>query len=315
MTFAERGSRFDETPERRARRIAERQHALVRHDQALGAGISEAAIARRVESGLWQPVLPRVYRITGASRTGRQAAMAATLWAGDESVVSHRAAGVLWGLDAVETTRVEVTVPYTKAPRHRAVAVHRTRSLEAVDRDLIHGIPVTSPARTVVDLASALRGEALVAAVESALRLRLTTHAFIEWRLRALGGKGRKGSAELRRLLDERGRTAAALEYRLEVKLGRLLAASDLPRPVRQHWVEVDGKRFRLDFAWPGRGVAIEADGWDHHGGRVAFVRDHQRLSALAAAGWRVLPVTWEQVTRAPATVVAQVERALRTFH
>ena len=84
-----------------------------------------------------------------------------------------------------------------------------------------------------------------------------------------------------------------------------------VPQPVRQHWVRVDGQPYRLDFAWPDQLVAVEADGYDTHGGRVAFVRDHRRMSALAAAGWRVLPVTWEQVTRSPATVVREVRRAL----
>jgi very-short-patch-repair endonuclease len=306
---------FNETPEGCARQIAERQHALIRHDQAVAVGIGDDAIGRRIASGLWSAILPRVYLVHGAPATGRQAAMAAVLWAGDDAVVSHRTAGILWGLDGVDTTRVEVTVPYRRAPRNARVTVHRSHTLPAVDRDAIHGIPVTSPARTIVDLSAVLTGEALPSALESALRLRLTTHSFVEWRLRELGGKGRKGARELRRILDERGRDAGALESRLEVKLARLLTASRLPPPVRQFWLDLHGDRYRLDFAWPDRKVALEADGYETHGGRVAFERDHRRLTALAAAGWRVLPVTWAQVTRSSSTVLTEVARALETFH
>jgi very-short-patch-repair endonuclease len=315
VTLAERGKRFNETPDGRVRQTAERQHALIRHDQAVAVGMGDDAIGRRVASGLWSAILPRVYLVHGGSATGRQAAMAAALWAGDDAVVSHRTAGVLWGLDGVDTTRVEVTVSHRRAPRNALVTVHRSHALPAADRDAIHGIPVTSPARTIVDLSAVMSGEALISTLESALRLRLTTQSFVEWRLRELGGKGRKGAAQLRRILDERGRGAAALESRLEVKLARLLTASPLPAPVRQFWLDLHGDRYRVDFAWPDRKVALEADGYETHGGRASFERDHRRLTALAAAGWRVLPVTWAQVTRSPSMVLTEVARALETFH
>jgi very-short-patch-repair endonuclease len=308
---AQRQSGFNESPERFARKLAGRQHGLLTAAQARSLGLDASAVSRRVGGGLWERILPGVYRIAGAPATGRQAALAGVLWAGEGAVVSHRAAGALWSIAGAETTRVEVTVPYARARRHAAVRVHRTGAMPTLDQSEVHGIPVTSPARTIIDLGSVLRGEDLEAAVEDVFRRRLCRPAFLEWRLRELGGKGRAGAGELAAMLGRRGDDVAALEYRLEVKMWRLLAGSGLALPERQYTVRADGTWYRLDFAWPDGKIAVEGDGYDSHGGRLAFVRDHRRLAALGAAGWRVLPFTWEQVTREPQRVVAQVRQAL----
>jgi very-short-patch-repair endonuclease len=82
--------------------------------------------------------------------------------------------------------------------------------------------------------------------------------------------------------------------------------------PERQHRVEVDGRQYRLDFAWPPALVALEADGYATHGGRLSFERDHRRLAALTSAGWRVLAVTWEQISREPDRVIRQLGAMLQ---
>jgi very-short-patch-repair endonuclease len=81
-----------------------------------------------------------------------------------------------------------------------------------------------------------------------------------------------------------------------------------VPLPQRQHWVSLAGRRYRVDFAWPDLRVALECDGWEHHGRRSAFAADRARFAELAAAKWRVLPVTWHAVTKEP----ERVERWLR---
>ena len=90
-----------------------------------------------------------------------------------------------------------------------------------------------------------------------------------------------------------------------------LLQRSGVQLPARQHWVTTTGGRYRLDFAWPDRKLGLEADSWRHHGDRVAFGKDRERLSEMVAMGWRVLLVTWDVGTRQPTRVVRWVEMAL----
>jgi very-short-patch-repair endonuclease len=306
VTFAERNQRSKEAPEGAIRRIAARQHSLFTWAQALEVGFSPAAVTRRVAARLWDRVLPRVYRIAGSRLTEQQAAMAACLWAGEGAVVSHRTAAVLWKLD-VKARRPEITVPAKRSLSSGLVVVLRTLNLPRADRVTMGGIPITSPARTLMDLAGHIGDEALEAAVECALGRALLRESTL---LESVGGKGREGAAALRRILEARD-PGAALESRLEVKVWRLLVRSGLPKPVRQHPVQIDGYRYRLDFAWPSFRVAVEADGFATHGGRSAFNADRRRTAVLGSAGWRVVPVTWDDATARPGEWLSELGRTL----
>jgi very-short-patch-repair endonuclease len=187
------------------------------------------------------------------------------------------------------------------------VLVHRG-AVVGNDRRLVDGVPSTSAARTIIDLAGVLGPEDLESAIEDLLRRGLTTPSAVERRLAALGGPGRNGAARLRSVLAQRDQ--APLESRLEVKVWRVLRAAGL-RPVRQFEVRCEGVSYRLDFAWPRLKVAVEADGFRAHGGRVAHVADRRRLTALVAAGWSVILVTWEEITSNPDRVVERVRSTL----
>ena len=104
---------------------------------------------------------------------------------------------------------------------------------------------------------------------------------------------GDPGPARLAALLERRG-DGRPLESTLEGKVWLLLQRSGVRLPARQHWVHTTGGRYRLDFAWPDRKLGLEADSWEHHGDRVAFGKDRERLSEMVALGWRVLLVTWD---------------------
>jgi very-short-patch-repair endonuclease len=299
--------------ERGLARIAAHQDALVTLLQARAVGLTEWAVRRRVAAGRWEQVLPGVYKIVGAPTTDRQRVRAAQLWAGGSAVLSHRSAGWLWGFDGMRAPALpEVTVPRRRGPSSELVVVHRTLVLPDVDRREILGLPVTSAARTIVDLAAVLDEEALEIAMESGFRLGFCRESFLRWRLQELGGPGRAGSTRLRRILDGRGKGAAPLEFPLEVKMWRFLKKSRLPRPVRQHEVRISGRRYRIDFAWPDRKVALECDGYDTHGGRVAFRRDRRKLAALSSDGWLVIPVTWDDATKRPNEKLSELSAALQ---
>jgi very-short-patch-repair endonuclease len=297
--------RTPSTNERDARRIATTQHGVLSRQQAIDVGISESGISRRVAAGLWIRVLPGVYAIAGAPPSSRLPAVAAVLWAGDGAIVSHGSAGLLWGIEGARAKRVELWVPSARKRTHADVVVHRGTRLDRADRTALGAIPITTPVRTLIDLAGRLVG-----AMESVFRQHLGTPDRLAARLAALRASGRPGAGRLEELLEARG-DGRPLESTLEGKVWLLLARSGLPRPKRQHWVTTPAGRYRLDFAWPERKLGLECDGWEHHGGRVAFGKDRERLSEMVSMGWRVLLVTWDVGTRQPRRVVRWVELAL----
>ena len=259
-----------------------------------------------MSEGLWCRVLPGVFRITGAAQSQAQLPMAATLWAGDGSVVSHATAATLWGFTGVRERKVELWVPSPRNPKHSLVAVHRGTRIDRADRDLIGSLPITTPIRTLIDLSARMDDDRLLAAVESAVRAKVVTRERLAVRTKILRTSGRPGAGRLAELLE--GSMGPALESTLEAKVWLLLRRTRLPLPERQFWVSLPGGRFRLDFAWPEARVGLECDGWEHHGRRTAFAPDRARLAEFAAARWRILPVTWHACTREP----DRVERWLR---
>lgn len=294
----------------RTNELAHRQHGVFSRQQALELGYSLGQIDRRLATGQWTALLPGVYRLAGAPETGRQAAVAACLWAGRGAAVSHRAAAVLWDLDGVAAKGMEIVMTGDRRLRTTRLTVHRTMELRRSDRTVRDGIPLTTPGRTLIDLAGVVDEETLEAAVECALRRRLVSERFLRHRLAELSGKGRPGIAVLRNILDTRDERA--LESRLEVKVWRLLVRSGLPKPVRQHPVQIDGRRYRLDFAWPSFRVAVEADGFATHGARRrAYHADRWRTATLVSAGWRIVPVTWKDATTRPNEWLAGLGRTL----
>jgi hypothetical protein len=209
--------------------------------------------------------------------------------------------------------RPEITVPGTRRPRLAGVVVHRTDRLDGEDVGLTTGIPVTSVARTVLDLGSILHVDRLRTAVEDALLRRLTTPLDLVCILERLGGPGRRGAADLRAVIAGLV-PAPVLESRLEAALLRLIRASGAPPPTTQHEVVVaGGRRVRFDFAWPRRRVAVEADGRRWHATSVDFERDLARHNAVTAAGWCLYRYGWADVHRRPDRTLADIAAALST--
>jgi very-short-patch-repair endonuclease len=286
--------------------LAELQFGVFSRAQAAAVRLSERAMSRRVMTGRWVEIFPGVYRLPGASRTGRQQAMAAVLWGGDKAAISHTTAGRLLRLDAIRFDGVHLTLPPSFGRRASALVLHRMEATP-VDLVVVDGIRCTSATRTIVDCAASLGDEALEDAFEQARRMGLTSAAALARRAEELCGRGRPGSSRVRRLLAVQNPNERALESRLEVKLARLLRTSALPRPQRQFPVG----RYRLDFAWPSARIACECDGFEYHGARLAWKRDRRRLAAVEAAHWRILPVTWDDVTREPGQTLDRLSQAL----
>jgi len=284
------------------------QEGVVCRRQARAAGMAARSIDRRLESGVWIKVLPGVYRISSSAPNWRQFLTAAWLWAGEDAVVSHRAAALLHGLDGVDEAPAELwTGNHTLAPKHRGwIVTHTTSGIPRTDLARAGPLVVTNPARTLIDL-GAVVGEGIVEfALEDALRRGLTTIGKIESRLADLGGSGRRGAGVLRNVLSRRGAGAAPAGSGLEVKLIRILRSAKLADPMRQYPIRIHGKVVaRPDLAYPASRLLIECDGYKFHSGRNVFDKDRGRRNVLAALGWTVLHFTRTDVANPSAFLEA----------
>ncbi|MBW3668253.1 MAG: type IV toxin-antitoxin system AbiEi family antitoxin domain-containing protein [Actinobacteria bacterium] len=279
--------------ERAIARWARRQHGLITRDQALDAGLSSSALSRRVATGAWRRVAAGVFALVSSPATWRQRLLAACLAAGPFAVASHRSAAALFGLSGIPPGAVEIAVPRGRSHRSDLAVVHQVRDLPAGDVTRIDGIPVTRPARTLVDLAAVVSPRALEEAVDDALCRRLVTLSRLDRRAEALAQRGRAGAANLRAILATWHDGGLLPQETAEARLFRRLVHSGLPPPERQHEVWSDGRLLgRLDLAWPDARVGFELDGFRWHGTPRAHRRDIARHNGLKARGWTVFQAT-----------------------
>jgi very-short-patch-repair endonuclease len=300
-----------ERRDKRCGSIASGQFGLITVNQAREIGLSSDAVHERVRSGRWERVLPEVYRLAGAPRSWHQSLMAAALWA-PGAAVSHRAAAALWELEGCPTGSVELSTTTSRMTREPWMTLHRISHLDPVDVTRMGPIPVTTPTRTVADLCGVLGRDRVEPALDDALRRGLTSLPRLRWAAERLGGRGRTGARLLAELLRERQAGWTPPASQLESKVERLLRRVGLPPPVSQYEIRDQGMLLgRVDFAYPEAMVAIEADGYRYHSGKVAWQRDRVRRNALTTRGWRVLHVTWDDLQTRPDEVTAEIRGAL----
>lgn len=288
-----------------------RQHGIVSRTQMLQLGISSRAIERWKAAGELVGVHPGVYRAAVAPMTEMQQLWAALAAAGDEAVVSHRAAAELWSLRGVSAQVPEISVIHER-PRLPSCHVHRMQRLippDVVVRD--DGLPITSVARTILDLGAVVHPNQVGRAAVDALHRRLVSWQQLAEVLVREGGRGRAGTAPLRRFMAREDPGVAALESELEVRFWELVRAYGLRVPDRQFVVRGGGRTFRIDFAYPDVLLAMEVDGVAWHGTAADRRRDRERDRALEALGWTVLRFKWEDVVRRPDLVVVRINEAL----
>jgi predicted transcriptional regulator of viral defense system/very-short-patch-repair endonuclease len=269
-------------------RLTRRQHGLVSAPQAGALGLTDRHVEDRVRRGHWTAVRRGVYALAGMAPTREQALLAAVLAAGGGAAVSHRSAGHLWGMRGVEDPeRIDLVTDLRGRPRLDGVTAHRSGAIFDEDVTRVRGVPVTSRARTLVDLSGCLCFSQLRAALDDSLRHGLSLDA-----LRRCAG--RLGSAPGRRmrivheLLADRLPGYDPGDSDLETRVLRVLVGAGLPVPRQQVPVKVGGRRFKLDLAYPDVRVGIELDGWETHGNFTAFHGDRERDALLASAGWVV---------------------------
>jgi Protein of unknown function (DUF559)/Transcriptional regulator, AbiEi antitoxin len=292
--------------DRRLADLAARQHGVLSRAQLCALGVSGSAISRRVEAGRLHRVHRCVYAVghPALGRDGRW--MAAVLACGPRAVLSHAAAGALWQIRASDAELVDVTVAGSGRPRHAGLRIHRARTLRPDEVAIRRGIPVTSPARTILDLAPMLSERALERLLDRAELERVTDVRALDAIVRAKSGH--RGCGPLRRVLAEHTPGTTVTRSPLEERMLALCRAHGLPRPLVNH--DVAGKE--VDFVFAEARLLVEADSWRYHRSREAFERDRERDALFARAGYRVLRFTDRQMKREPATVAATIAALLR---
>lgn len=286
--------------------IAARQHGVVARRQLAALGYGRGAISHRLRTARLHRVHQGVYAVGRRQLTRTGVWMAAVLACGPGALLSHRSAAALWRLAADPSTRVDVTVAIAGRGARPGIDVHVTRTLLGLECAQRDGIPVTSVARTLLDLAEVVGGGRLARAVEEAERLRLLDLRQIE----ALSRRafGRRGVPRLEAALAD-FRPPALTRSELERRFLRLLEGAGLPRPAVNAMVA----GLEVDMAWRSQRLVVELDSYSYHRTRAAFERDRARDTTLQLAGQRVLRLTSRRIDEEPAAITGTL-RALLAF-
>jgi very-short-patch-repair endonuclease len=237
--------------------------------------------------------------------------LAATMACGDGSVVSHGTAAWLLGLRTWEPEAIDVIAPVEAG---RKIAGIRRRFVPPPVGDELwrrHGVPLTNPARTIVDCAGILDAHGVAELIEQAAVEGLLDVVAID---RVLDGPRRRGSGKLLRAIApwRRYRRGIKIRSRMEAKLLPLLTEAALPMPETNAKLRLAGKTYEIDFLWRKQKLVVETDGGRFHDNPVAGARDSERNHALAAARYRLPRLGWEDLRDRPEETMRQIACLLR---
>jgi predicted transcriptional regulator of viral defense system len=254
--------------------LADRQYGVVSHPQLRQLGLGRGAIQHRLDLKRLYVVHRGVYAVGRLRLTRSGVWMAAVLACGPGAVLSHRSAAALWGVRRGDPSRTEVTAP-GRVGRRKGIRAHRV-SLRPDEITEVDGIPITTAARTLLDLAAVVDRHEVQRAMEQAEALRLADHT----PLTALVARypGRRGTAVLKEILRAERRVAGITRSELEDRFLRFLADRELPAPRTNVWLQIGEDWVEGDCVWSDHRVVVE-----------------QRDRPLKVAGWEPIRVTsWD---------------------
>src|SRR5690242_14795061 len=272
--------------------VAARQHGLFSAEQAAEQRVSHDLLRRELRRGRLVRLRLGIYAVSGSPATWERSVMAAVLAAGGDAVASHTTAAVVWQLPNVSAETTEVSTDRPRRARLQGIRVHRSVAFLDEEHAVHNDIPVTSVARTIVDLSARLSILQLGIATDDALRRNILTLNELRRCVGGLApGPGRR-TARIHELLAVRLTGYDPGDSELEMRVLRAIVAAGLPEPVQQHELRLPTRRCRIDLAYPGVRLAIEVDGFGPHTTRTAFDRDRARANDLTTAGWSILRFT-----------------------
>jgi hypothetical protein len=263
-------------------RLASRQWGVVTRDQLAALGLGANGLARWIRAGRLIRIYRGVYAL-GHDRLRREGRwLAAVMACGPGAALSHRDAAALWELRQSSSALIDVSVASRNGRKRPGIRVHRSGRLPPTEVTVREGIPVTTVARTLLDLADVLDRQALKRAITQAEYL----NRFDLTALNAVvqNNPGRRGAKLLEAATGRRHRTRSGLELRF---LG-LLERHGVEEPDSGVWIE----GYEADFMWPDAGLIVELDGAAAHSTRAAFSADRLRDRRLWTAGFRTMRLT-----------------------
>lgn len=276
-------------------------------------GLSHSQITYLARRGEIVRVRRGIYRRPDTPPSWEQNLLAACLAA--DGVASHRSARRLWLPEPpgghADNEPIEITVPRRRSSRLPGATVHRSVDLSRVACTTQRRIPVTTPMRMLLDLGAVAGHDDVTAALDELVVSGIVALEAVARELEAHARSGRSGTGPLRKALAAWPIEGGKTDSPPELAFLRLCRAAELPLPEPQHWVVANGVRRRVDFAYPGRRIAVEIDGYRFHTGREVFQDDRWRQNILVRDGWQVLRFTWHDVIRRPDYVAATVQGLL----
>ena len=277
------------------------QHGLITLTQCRAADLHAAQVRNLVRAARWERVAPGVYSVVHHRKTWLRSLWLAHLHAGSASVVSHESAGRLHRFSQVPAGRVALMDDSYRRHGPDGVRRHRAEDLRPDHITDFDGLPVTTPLRTIVDLASVLH----IARMRLLVEEMSTSHRFS---LAAIGAAlddvrrpGKPGIVKLTRVLDDLGPGSGQPRSKLERLLDDVIRLSGLPEPRREHPLPGRGALVGfVDRCWPEAKLIVEADGRKWHSRREQASRDASRSLEAQAAGFETTRLLWEHLAHDP---------------
>ena len=285
-------------------RIAARQRTLVTSEQLVACGFSRDAVAYRVKAGRLHVVFPGVYSVGCGELPSLARELAARLWCGEGSFLSHRSAAFVWGMRKSPPAEVEISVVARECRSRDGVRVHRIAAIDRREFQREQGLWVSSPARAVLEVAAVGRRDELVDVIDAGLALRRFTAGDLKLvleRNRPCRGAGRLAAL----LADET--VMAISRSKAEKALLRLIRDAGLPLPE----TNVKFGRFEADFVWREQRLIVELDSATYHSGPGVFQRDHEKDLVFRGAGFDVMRPTRAHVVYEGPRVLVLIAQAL----
>jgi hypothetical protein len=275
--------------------LADEQHGVVSRAQLLARGLTAREIDRRVKARRLRRLHRGVYAVGHRALRVEGRWMAATLAVG--GVLSHATAAAAWDLRTTSARLIDVTVASRGGRERRAgLRIHRSGTLTPAQMTVYRGIPITTPARTIIDLARTLKDRPLEHLID------LADHrGLVDFR-----ELGQANPASLQAVLSRY--RPAPTRSELEERFLGLCDDHGIPRPETNTHIE----GIEVDFAWRERRLIVEVDGYRYHRSPSRFENDREKDVTLTVKGWRVMRFTWVQLTEKPAWVAGAVRTGAR---